>query len=50
MLEDAYHKDRYDWIWWIDFDTLVTNMTVKLEDIINEYATPKTDMILTADW
>jgi len=50
MIEDALKANKYDWIWWVDFDTLVTNMTIKVEDIIEQYATDQADMILTADW
>ncbi len=27
---------KYDWIWWLDFDTLVTNTNLKVTDIIDE--------------
>jgi mannan polymerase II complex MNN10 subunit len=55
MLEEAMATKKYDWIWWIDFDTLITNTTIKLEDIIREsladYTKPKdVDFLLTADW
>lgn len=55
MFENAIKQDRYDWIWWIDFDTLITNTNVKLEDIIEEsiqkHSDPDSvDLILTADW
>jgi len=49
MVENAINTNKYDWIWWLDFDTLVTNMTIKVEDIITRYAKLDTDMILTAD-
>lgn len=46
---------HYEWIWWVDFDTLITNHNVKLEDIIHEslenHPKPESvDMLLTADW
>ena len=55
MVERLIQQQRYDWIWWIDYDTLITNTTVKLEDLIEEsLATApdpiKIDMILTRDW
>lgn len=55
MVENIISEGEYDWIWWIDFDTLITNTTVRLEDIIMEAAQrhekPETlDMILTPDW
>ena len=55
MIDRLIHRNAYDWIWWIDFDTLITNMTVKLEDLIEESLANATnpdqiDMILTPDW
>jgi len=54
MLETAMATKKYDWIWWIDFDTLITNTTIKLEDIIQESLANHTrpndvDFLLTAD-
>jgi len=28
---------EYDWIWFVGCDTLITNYSIKIEDIINEY-------------
>jgi mannan polymerase II complex MNN10 subunit len=55
MIDRLIKRNKYDWIWWIDFDTIITNTTVKLEDLIAESlaAVPdpdKIDMILTPDW
>ena len=55
MLEEAMETKKYDWIWWIDFDTLITNTTIRLEDIIQEslanHTQPdKVDFLFTADW
>jgi mannan polymerase II complex MNN10 subunit len=55
MIERAIASEKYDWIWWVDFDTLITNMTVKLEDIIFESLAEHTNpasiqLLLTADW
>ncbi|KAF2103037.1 hypothetical protein NA57DRAFT_52573 [Rhizodiscina lignyota] len=36
MMEDLVHAGTHDWIWWIDFDTLITNLNIKLDDIIKE--------------
>jgi len=54
MIERLIEADEYEWIWWIDFDTLITNTTVKLENIISQALarTSKPDNIhalLTAD-
>ncbi|KAF1994059.1 glycosyltransferase family 34 protein [Amniculicola lignicola CBS 123094] len=35
MMERLIKKRKWDWIWFVDFDTLVTNMQIKLEDIID---------------
>jgi mannan polymerase II complex MNN10 subunit len=55
MIERAIASEKYDWIWWIDFDTLITNMAIRLEDIILEALGSRTDphavnLLLTADW
>jgi mannan polymerase II complex MNN10 subunit len=55
MLEEVMAAGKHDWIWWIDFDTLITNNTIKLSDIISEslsnYTRPaEIDFLLTADW
>ncbi len=55
MLERGMKAGTYDWIWWIDFDTLITNTTIRLEDIIADALANHTnpdgvDMILTPDW
>ena len=55
MIQNAINKQRYDWIWWMDFDTLITNKTIKIADIIEETLEKHQDpnsisMMLTADW
>jgi mannan polymerase II complex MNN10 subunit len=55
MLEQAMAGGKHDWIWWIDFDTLITNATIKLGDIIEESLANATrpddiDFLLTGDW
>lgn len=55
MVQSAINATLYDWIWWIDFDTLVTNMNIKVEDIIEEalgnVTNPdKIDFLFTPDW
>jgi mannan polymerase II complex MNN10 subunit len=57
MLEAAIETNKYDWIWWIDFDTLITNTTVELADIVLESLANETlarqekiDFLFTADW
>ncbi|KAJ5454064.1 uncharacterized protein N7458_005020 [Penicillium daleae] len=34
MMEQLIAHAKYDWIWWIDYDTLITNTDTKLEDLI----------------
>jgi mannan polymerase II complex MNN10 subunit len=36
MAERLIMTGKYDWIWWLDFDTLVTNTDTKVTDIIDE--------------
>ena len=55
MVEQVIKEEKSDWMFWIDFDTLITNSTIKVEDIINEtlaaHKNPdKVDMIFTPDW
>lgn len=55
MVEYLVRTNNYDWIWWIDFDTVITNTSVSLGDLIStSLHTVKNpaeiDLILTADW
>ena len=43
MAERLIKTGKYDWIWWLDFDTLVTNTNMKLTDIIEEELKNVTD-------
>ncbi|KAF1840597.1 glycosyltransferase family 34 protein [Cucurbitaria berberidis CBS 394.84] len=36
MAEKVIKSGKYDWIWWLDFDTLITNTDIKVTDIIEE--------------
>ncbi|KAF1951811.1 hypothetical protein CC80DRAFT_508458 [Byssothecium circinans] len=36
MIARLIREKKYDWLWWIDFDTLITNTDIKLTDIIEE--------------
>jgi mannan polymerase II complex MNN10 subunit len=36
MAERLIKTGKYDWIWWLDFDTLITNTDIKVMDIIQE--------------
>ncbi|KAJ4372322.1 hypothetical protein N0V83_004096 [Neocucurbitaria cava] len=54
MIEKLIKADKYDWIWWIDFDTLFTNTDIKITDIIEESLRNVTnpdeiDMLITND-
>jgi mannan polymerase II complex MNN10 subunit len=55
ILERLIKRKKYDWILMIDFDTLITNMTVKVEDLVEESIAQapdpkKIDIIFTPDW
>ena len=55
MVESAIATGLYDWVWWMDFDTLITNNTIKVEDVIEESLANVTnpdliDFIFTPDW
>lgn len=36
MIERLIKTGKYDWLWWLDFDTLITNTDTKVSDIIEE--------------
>lgn len=55
MVQNVIHGSEHDWVWWMDFDTLITNTNTKLEDIISEALATVTDpelvdYIFTPDW
>ncbi|KAH7124168.1 galactosyl transferase GMA12/MNN10 family-domain-containing protein [Dendryphion nanum] len=47
MMERLVKEGKWDWIWWIDFDTLITNTEIKVGDIIANHLKdmPKPDEI-----
>lgn len=54
MLEFLIRTGDYDWIWWVDYDTVITNTTIKIEDIVadalrNDKNADNIDLLLTAD-
>ncbi|RPA80480.1 hypothetical protein BJ508DRAFT_129948 [Ascobolus immersus RN42] len=56
MLEELTATGKYDWIWWIDFDSLITNTSVTLQSIVESSLAmvhparrDEIDMFLTAD-
>lgn len=57
MIERVIKQNQHDWVWWVDFDTLFTNMTKNVEDVIDgalatlqEKERNEVDLILTPDW
>jgi len=42
-------KNSFDWLWKTGCDSMITNMTVKLESIVEKYATDKTHLIVAKD-
>ncbi|KAF2472075.1 uncharacterized protein BDR25DRAFT_324581 [Lindgomyces ingoldianus] len=55
MIQRVIDGGKHDWVWWIDFDTLFTNTTTRVEDIIhdslsNVTAPEEIDVLLTDDW
>ncbi|KAH7408237.1 galactosyl transferase GMA12/MNN10 family-domain-containing protein [Phaeosphaeria sp. MPI-PUGE-AT-0046c] len=36
MAERLIKSGKYDWLWWMDFDTLITNTDTKVTDVIDE--------------
>lgn len=55
MIERVINAHTHDWIWWMDFDTLITNTTMPLADIITENIANASkpadvDLLVTNDW
>lgn len=55
MMERLIKSGKWDWIWWMDFDTLITNTDIKVADIIEETLKNVTkpediDYLTTHDW
>ena len=55
MIERLILQEQHDWIWWIDFDTLSTNMSIPVYEVIKEslsdLSNPEdVDFLLTEDW
>lgn len=55
MVQQVVNTSNYDWVWWMDFDTLITNTNTKLESIIGEALANATepeeiDWLFTPDW
>lgn len=55
MFENLIDENKYDWIFWIDYDSIITNTSVKLENLISKSLAlsqkPELiDAILTPDW
>ncbi|KAF9690871.1 hypothetical protein EKO04_010932 [Ascochyta lentis] len=54
MAEKLIKSGKYDWLWWMDFDTLNTNTAIKVTDIIEDELQNATnpdeiDFLLTHD-
>ena len=43
MMQRLIKTGKWDWLWWMDFDTLVTNTDIKVADIIDEALKNATD-------
>jgi len=55
MVHRVINAGQHDWVWWMDFDTLITNTNTKLVDIISEALANATDpdeidYLFTPDW
>lgn len=55
MVERVIKAGQHDWIWWVDFDTLITNTTTSVAAIIDESLANSTtpemiDFLVTNDW
>lgn len=55
MVERVIKADQHDWIWYLDFDTLITNTSISLTNLIDENLSNVTiskdiDLLVTDDW
>jgi len=63
MLRRVIDAGQHEFVWWMDFDTLITNMTTKVEDVIDrglkaavargdvrEGAEDEIDWLVSEDW
>lgn len=55
MIDRLIEAAQHDWIWWIDFDTLVMNGNTTLENIVQDALAEveddsKIDLLLNVDW
>ncbi|KAF2206506.1 glycosyltransferase family 34 protein [Cercospora zeae-maydis SCOH1-5] len=50
-------ENSYEWIWWTDYDSIITNSSIKLENLVDDALTgiedparrPEIDIIMTPD-
>jgi mannan polymerase II complex MNN10 subunit len=54
-MERLIKAEKWDWLWWVDFDTLITNTDIKVLDVIEETLRNVTnpediDVLTTHDW
>lgn len=55
MVERVIKADQHDWIWYLDLDTLITNTSISLTNLIDENLSNVTmskdiDLLVTDDW
>ncbi len=55
MVERVIRAGQHDWIWYIDFDVLITNTSMSLTDVIHESLEnapipDAVDFLVTDDW
>lgn len=43
------HIDRFDYLFYVDMDIVIMNMSIRLEDIVTSVSS-QTDLIMTGDW
>ena len=62
LVNETLNKGSFEWVLWLDFDTLFTNMNIRMEDFIEDVKTndlnkhntgqqwSDVDMIVAPDW
>jgi hypothetical protein len=49
VVRSIIQSDRFDWVMWMDCDSIIVNEHRRIEDIITEYASSNHDLLITEE-
>jgi len=49
LIRELLEQDRFDWVMWLDCDSIIVNMQKPIESIVNKYAKSDTDLLITEE-